>query len=51
MEYVIAGWLEAAQYGTEGLAKFDRLGRVVYRNPAVTVWWVGEQAPTLGGRR
>lgn len=51
VEYVIAGRLEAAQYGTEGLAKFDRLGHVVYRNPAVTVWWVGRQAPTLGGQR
>jgi YYY domain-containing protein len=51
VDYVIAGRLEAAQYGTEGLAKFDRLGRVVYRNPAVTIWWVGAQTPVLGGRR
>ncbi len=51
VEYVIAGRLEATQYGTEGLAKFDRLGHAVYRNPAVTIWWVGGQAPTLGGRR
>lgn len=51
VDYVIAGRLEAAQYGTEGLAKFDRLGHAVYRNPAVTIWWVGAQAPALGGRR
>lgn len=51
VDYVIAGRLETAQYGTEGLAKFDRLGHVVYRNPAVTIWWVGGPAPVLGGRR
>jgi YYY domain-containing protein len=51
VDYVIAGRLEAAQYGTEGLAKFDRVGHAVYRNPAVTIWWVGAQAPVLGGRR
>lgn len=38
VDYVVAGPLERADYGDDGLAKFDRLGRRVLDRDGTTVW-------------
>ncbi|MDP9385774.1 MAG: DUF2298 domain-containing protein, partial [Actinomycetota bacterium] len=38
VDYVVAGPLERADYGDDGLAKFDRLGRRVLDREGTTVW-------------
>jgi len=38
VDYVVAGPLERADYGDDGLAKFDRLGRRVLDRAGTTVW-------------
>lgn len=38
VDYVVAGPLERTDYGQDGLAKFDRLGRRVLDRDGTTVW-------------
>ncbi len=51
VDYVYLGRLELQQYGPEGAAKFEGLGRPVFRNASVAIYQVGEDAVPLGSRR
>jgi len=42
VRYVYVGGAERDAYGEEGMAKFAELGEVVYQNPKVTIYRIGD---------
>ena len=42
VRYVYVGGAERDAYGEEGMAKFAELGEIVYQNPKVTIYRIGD---------
>jgi YYY domain-containing protein len=51
VDYVYVGSLEKEKYGVDGLAKFEDIGRAVFRQGSVTIFHVGGPALPLGARQ
>jgi uncharacterized membrane protein len=45
IDYVVVGPLERTDYGDQGVAKWDKLGRRVFDRDGTIVWAVGQAAP------